>query len=239
MRTISLFVFALIGVLGLQAQTFVVNDPNAEIRSVSDFNSIHVSNAIDVYLVQSSEIGLAVSAREVRFRDKIITQVKDGVLSISYDGSGGSWNSGDRKLKAYVSVRELRELKASGACDVVVNGLLKANEMSMVFSGASDFKGRLEINRLTLDVSGASDLNLEGKANELSARVSGASDVDAFKLITSNSNVDASGASSFRITVQENFSAHASGSSDIYYKGSAAKTTINSSGSSSIQRKEK
>lgn len=239
MKTISIFLLACLTVGSISAQTFVVNDANAELRAVSEFHSLHVSNAIDVYLVQASESAVAVSARETRFRDKIVTQVKDGVLYLSYDVSGGSWNTGDRKLKAYVSVRELKELKASGASDVVVNGVLKANEMSMVFSGASDFKGRLEINRLALEVSGASDLKMEGKVNEISARVSGASDVDAYKLQTSNCKVDASGASSFRITVQENFSANASGSSDIYYKGAAARTMINSSGSSSIQRKEK
>jgi hypothetical protein len=239
MKKIILFVLLGLGLMTSQAQTFIVNDANAVARPLPDFNAVEVSNAIDLYLVQSNESAVAVSAKEIKYRDKIITQVKDGVLQISYDNGGGSWNSGDRKLKAYVSIRELRSIKASGASDVVVNGVIKANELSLTFSGASDYKGRLEANKLFLEVSGASDVQLEGKANELVAKVSGASDVDAYKLETSSCDVSASGASSFKITVQERFTAQASGSSDVYFKGAASKTTINSSGSSSIVRKDK
>src|SRR5579885_2225216 len=95
----------------------VVNDVNAEKRNVGSFHGIHVSNAFNVYLTQGSEDALAVSASEERFRDKIKTEVKDGILYISYE-NGLRLNSGKMKLKAYVSFKDLDEIKASGACDL-------------------------------------------------------------------------------------------------------------------------
>src|SRR6476620_11382632 len=97
---------ALIAVAALHAsaQKQVISDPNAQQRNVGAFHAIRVSNAIDVLIVPGTEDGLAVSAKTTEFRDKIKTEVKNGVLVISYDES--SWRGGgNRKLKAYVSAR--------------------------------------------------------------------------------------------------------------------------------------
>ena len=74
--------FLLVGLLigaGLYAQQ--VNDPNAEVRQAKGYHGINVSNAFDVYLSQSSEEAVAVSAAETKHREKITVNVKDGILS--------------------------------------------------------------------------------------------------------------------------------------------------------------
>jgi exosome complex RNA-binding protein Rrp42 (RNase PH superfamily) len=40
----------------------VINDPNAEVRSVSGFHAIQVSNSFQVYITQGNEEALAVSS---------------------------------------------------------------------------------------------------------------------------------------------------------------------------------
>src|SRR5262249_27803009 len=80
-----------------------INDPNAEKRSVSSFHGVEVSGGIDLYLTQGDE-AVAVSASEAKFRDRIRTEVKNGVLKIWVEtGSGFHLDWGNRKLKAYVS----------------------------------------------------------------------------------------------------------------------------------------
>ena len=85
------------------AQEKVIRDANVEKREVPAFHSIRVGDGIDLYLTQSDEEGVAVSANKIEDRDKIRTEVENGVLRISYGRSGGvviGWRN--RSLKAYV-----------------------------------------------------------------------------------------------------------------------------------------
>ena len=70
---------------GAKAQT-TLYDPNADLRSVKDFHGINVSGGIDLYLTSGDE-AVAVSASEVKFRDKIKTEVVNGILRIWFDKS--------------------------------------------------------------------------------------------------------------------------------------------------------
>src|ERR1700730_6799134 len=76
------------------AQKTIVNDANAEKRNVPGFTGITVFGGIDIYITQGSEDGIAVSAAEIKYRDRIKTEVKNGMLKIWYDSQGFSWNSG-------------------------------------------------------------------------------------------------------------------------------------------------
>src|SRR5262245_26423656 len=114
-------IFSLLVVLGLivtaSAQK-TVNDANAEKRNVSGFHAIEVSGGIDLYLSQGEE-AVAVSAAKIEYRDKIITEVVNGVLKIRFDWKSNfkiDW--GNHKLKAYVSVKNLDALHASGGSDI-------------------------------------------------------------------------------------------------------------------------
>src|SRR5688500_17477527 len=108
-----------LSLLVLSAQAQQINDPNVEVRPLTGFSSIKVSNAIDLYLSQGDEEAVAVSADKVAWRNHIKTSVQGGVLRIYYENTGDGFKMGNRKLKAYVSVKDLVNLEASGASDVV------------------------------------------------------------------------------------------------------------------------
>lgn len=125
----------------------VINDPNAEKRNVSGYHAISISNGIDLYLSQGSE-SVAISASETKYRDRIKTEVKDGVLNIWYEHNSNlniDWNN-NRKMKAYVSFKELDKLNGSGGSDINVDGSIKVSTLSVHISGGSDFDGKVEAN---------------------------------------------------------------------------------------------
>ncbi len=219
---------------GLKAQQ--VNDSNAEVRAAKGYHGISVSSAFDVYLTQSNEEAVAVSASETKFRDKIKVEVKDGILYVKYEAEGKFWNTGNKKLKAYISFKQIDKLNISGACDVFINGTIKADVLDIRQSGASDLKGKLEVKKLNIDLSGASDMLVTGSASELTIDASGACDFKGFDFVTENCNAKASGASDIKITVNKELSAHASGASDVRYKGPGVIKDLKSSGSSSVSK---
>lgn len=235
MKKLSILLMALLMSASMYAQQ--VNDPNAEIRQAKGYHGINVSNSFDVYINQSNEEAVAVSAAETKYQERIKVEVKDGILYISYNQEGKmSWGNGNKKLKAYISFKQLDKLNVSGACDVYISGILKSENLSIHQSGASDIKGKLEINKLTVDLSGASDITITGIATQLSIEASGASDFKGFDLVSDICDARASGASDIKITVNKELSAHANGASDIRYKGNGVIRDIKSSGASSVSK---
>lgn len=221
----------------LKAQE-VVYDANAEVRNVGPFSAIEVSGTISLYLSQGNEAGVAVSAGEEKYNNKIKTEVRNGVLKISVDAgvwNGFSWSN--RKLKAYVSVVNVNRLEVSGASIINISGALKSNSLNLNASGASEIKGDVQVKDLQVGISGASVIRLTGSADNASIDASGAARANAFDLKVDNGKVEASGASHITITVNKELSANASGGSSIQYRGDAVAKVVNSSAGASIKKK--
>jgi hypothetical protein len=238
MKKFFLLLVAAACVVSVHAQK-TINDANAEVRDVSGFHAIKISNAIDLFLTQSSSEAVAVSASETKYRDRIKTEVENGVLKIYVEqGDWKLWNNtGNKKMKAYVSFKSLDKLTASGACDVKVEGVIKTNTLDINLSGASDFKGAVDAGTLTVDQSGASDAKVNGRAGTLKIEVSGASDFTGFELETENCSARAQGASDIQISVSKELDARASGASSIRYKGTAVIKELHTSGASSVNKR--
>ena len=226
-----LLVSALLMNVGLFAQK-TIRDENAVSRNVKGFHAIEVSSGIDLYLSQGKEEGVAVSASDIEYRDKIKVIVEEGVLKIFYERSGNwgiSW--GNRKLKAYVSVINIDQLKASGGSDVFVDNEIQSTRLTLHISGGSDFRGKLNSTNMEVTTSGGSDAYISGRAQNLSIHANGGSDVHGYDMIADYCKVQTSGGSDVHITVNKEISGNASGGSDVYYKGNAISSAQKSGGS--------
>jgi hypothetical protein len=246
-------------VVNAQENKSIVYDENAQQRKVPSFTAISVSSAIDLYLTQSNKNEVAVSATNDEIRDHIITEVVGGTLIIRL-GDKGTWFSwrkwGNYKTKAYVSIKDIDALTASGASTVHLVNTIESPKMRIKLSGASDFKGNIKAgvlmynltgasdykgeviaNSIDIDGSGASSIELIGKVDDLAIEVSGASDAKLYNLTTKGAILRASGASNIGVTVTEILRASSSGASDINYKGNPTVKESNTSGASSIRRR--
>jgi hypothetical protein len=219
------------------AQNDIVVDANASVRNLTgQFDAIKVSGGIDLYLSQSDNVAIAVSASNENFKEGIKTVIEDGTLKIFYKGEN-SWRKKDGKLRVYVSFKDIKKLEASGACDVLVTGIINTATLAIQMSGACDFSGKVKTDVLKLNLSGASDAKISGTAGTAVIESSGASDVKAYDLVTDICKVNVSGASDVFITVNNELTASATGASDIKYKGNALIKEMKSSGASSVSKK--
>lgn len=240
MKKIILCLAILTATVAGQGQNKVfVNDANAQLRTLTgSFNAIKISGGIDLYLSQFDAESIAVSAAEDKYKEQIKTVVENNTLKIYYEGDK-MWSGGNKKLKVYVSFKNLEKLQASGASDVQLAGTINVPSLALDMSGASDFKGAVKVNDLIIELSGASDATISGVTNTVSIYSTGASDFKGYNLVTDICNAKASGASDIHITVNKEISADASGASDISYRGNAVIKNQHSSGASSIGRKGK
>lgn len=237
----KIMISLLIGVtafLSAVAQKEIVNDPNAEVRTISgSFNKVKISGGIDLYLTQSDNEAVVVSASQDKFKEGIKTVVENNTLKIYYFADKALDILKNKKLRVYVSFKSLELVDASGACDVQVAGVITVPSLQLSLSGASDFKGAVKVSSLKMDLSGASDVTIKGIASTVNIESSGASDVKGYELVTDVCSAKASGASDVNITVNKELNANVSGSSDISYKGDGVIKDIHTSGASSVSKK--
>ena len=210
-----------------QAQQ-IIHDKDAELRQVGDFDAIDVSSAVELRLSSGNENTVAVSASSPQHKANIKTEVRGRVLNIR--GAGG-------KPTVYVSVNTLKRLKATGACDVIISGELRYEDLLIELSGASDLKGALSGNALSIDLSGASDVHVSGGNANVNIDASGASHFRGYDFSVDNCRIDASGASDIKITVNKVLNAKVSGASSITYQGTGTISDIKTSGASRVSKR--
>jgi hypothetical protein len=234
-----LTVFILAGAAAIAQNPKIINDPNAQKRTVSSFHGIAIHSGIDLYLNQGGDETVAVSASDPEYRDRIVTEVQDGILHIYMDDKWHwNWGWGNHKLKAYVSCKMLDDLKASGGSDVYIDGTVKSEKLELHLSGGSDLHGKLEIGELTVGQSGGADAYIGGSASKLFVHVSGGSDFHGYDLMVDDCHAQASGGGDVYVTVNKQLDASASGDSDIHYKGSGSVRESHTNGSGSVSRND-
>ena len=235
MKRVFNLVIGLIAVTSLFAQK-TINDPNAEVREAKNYHGISISNAFDVYLTQGNEEAVAVSASETKYRDLIVVEVKNGILNIGLKNNSWKIMRGNKKLKAYISFKSIDRLDVSGASDVFIQGSIKATDLKVDISGASNIRGGIDAKKVIVDLSGASDITFSGNSETLTIDASGASKFKGTDLTVNYCNARASGASDIKITVNKELSANASGASDIRYSGDGVIKDLKTGGASNIRR---
>src|SRR6476660_4162599 len=163
----KLFSIALVSLFStmLVAQDVTVVDANASPRQISgSFSKIKVSSAMKVILTQGDTESVVVSASEEKYKADIMTEVKNNTLHIYSDNNGMWVNKTNRKLKVYVSFKQLEAITVSGASDVAVADAIKQQSLRVEVSGASTLKTAVDLNTLAIDMSGASKLAVSGRA---------------------------------------------------------------------------
>jgi Putative auto-transporter adhesin, head GIN domain len=219
------------------AQDKVINDANAEARSVSGFHAIKISSGIDLVIKQGNSEAVAVSASEKVYRDRIKTEVVNGVLKIYYENE--KWYKGrgsnGKKLRAYVSFKQIDMLDCSSGSSTIVDGSMSAGNLKIELSSGADFKGALQSTSLNIDESSGATAHISGKTQLLSVETSSGAGFYGYELLSDKCNADASSGGNIQINVNKELSADASSGGDIRYKGQGVITKISTGSGGSVK----
>jgi hypothetical protein len=231
-----LIVFALS--ISLNAQK-TINDPNAQVRSVSGYHGVSVSGSIELFLTQGNEESVVISADDTKWRDKVITEVDNGVLRIYLERSKNKiqidWPN-QNKIRAYVSVKDIDYLSSSGSGKLHIEGNIKTDKLKVDISGSGNLEGAVTTKDLSLGISGSADANLSGTAEKSDFHISGSGNIKSYDFSTEYCNASISGSGNVRITVTKELSAHISGSGSVFIKGDGLIRDYSASGSGKFKR---
>ncbi len=215
----------------------IVYDSNAEVRTVGSFSALDISGGISVYLSQGSKSAVAVSVDNGKNTDKIITRVENGVLKIEIDnGAWNAFNFANKKIRAYITVDDLKSISLSGGSIVKTVDPISANTLKVSVNGGSILKATFQASVMKAELTSGSIFNLAGDCTEAEISASGGSVVKSTGTFT-QADLDASGGSVLTAKVSGQLKARASGGSVITYYGNPSNRDTNSSGGSVINAK--
>ena len=163
-----------------------------EQRQLPDFSAVEVDGAFDVTIVAGQERQEVVVTTDANLLSAVITEVRDGVLSIRTRGS--------------VCPRAVR-IHQRTLQSVVVSG-----------SNQLDLSG-VDGDALRLAIYGAGNATVAGRVGLFAVKVMGSSELQAETLVAQDVEVLADGASSAVVRAERSLKAVSSGASQVTYYG--------------------
>jgi hypothetical protein len=191
----------------------------SEAREVSDFHAIEVDYPAQVLVKQGRTASLKIEAED-NVLPRLRTQVRNGVLEISYRRQDGTYVNPTEPVRITVVVKELDDVEFTSAGELVIQDI-KSDELDVSLSGAGNLElNDIQVKDLHVSLSGAGSTTASGTADKLDMNISGFGDFKGADLHSQNALVDISGAGSATVWVDDDLTAQISGAGSIDYYGS-------------------
>ena len=238
----KLFITFLAGlfVVSSFAQEKIVYDVHAEQRPAKDFHAIEVSHGIELLLQQGNEEALAISAAGKELQDAVKTEVVNGELRIYIKQSMEKWwrqlRSEGKKVKAYVSFKNLDRIEASSGAKATIDGSLTAQSLSVELSSGASLHGEVKLGKLRLEGSSGAASNIKGNVQELDIEASSGAHLNGYGLVAEKGKAHASSGAKIELSVNKEIIANANSGGAISYKGESAVREHNTSSGGKIRR---
>lgn len=204
-----------------------------ETRNVSGFHAIANSGNIVVEVRLADRESVRLEGDDAAIR-QIETVVEGGTLNIRFKRNAQQSNWG--KVTAYVSAKQVDELKQSGSGSISVLDPIagKALQVSLSGSGRVTFESSTEV--LNASISGSGRILANGRAGQFNMSISGSGRFDGSDLKTQTANLKVSGSGNTSVHVDQQLDASISGSGNITYSGDA-RTNVRTSGSGKVRKR--
>ena len=202
----------------------------SETRKVSDFSKLSISGGFKVILKQDSSNTLNITADDNLLK-YIKTEITGSRLKIYTKKN--ICNSGEMTI--IIGVKNLEEIKGSGAVEVESDGKIKTQDLRFKLSGATKITLDLTAANVNASGSGATEFNLKGQASSLNVDLSGSGKVHALDFVVDDCTISSSGVGESEVNVLKTLAIHSSGASNVKYKGNPS-ITNDKSGASSVEK---
>ena len=200
-------------------------------HQVSDFNRIYIEGGFKVVLKQDSSLTLKITADDNLLK-YIKVSVDDHRLHVY--SKKNFCSSGELTLN--IGVKNLEEIKGSGAVDITADGKLVTRDINFKFSGASKVNLELNAANVTTHSSGATEMNLKGQATSHYIELSGVGKINALDFVVGSCEIHSTGAGHCDVNVLNSINVHSTGASEVRYRGNPTSISNDKTGASSLKK---
>jgi hypothetical protein len=198
-----------------------------EVIAVSGFSGINFKAVGKIMLSQGESESLTIQA-DPEVRERIHTEVKDGVLHITQETDWKDW-TGFRLIDKgmvtfHVVMKEINSLKIAGVGSVDC-AEINTDALSLTISGPGTLTiGTVKANTLNVEISGVGSVDIAGSCVEQNLMLSGAGNYQGARMESARTTAKLSGVGNARLWANETMDATISGVGGIEYYGEAKVT---------------
>jgi hypothetical protein len=201
-----------------------------EVINVSGFNKVYAGERFNVVITKGIAFSVKAKGPAHDVHD-IEFALANGILDIQYTHHEAS----RPRVEISITMPELVSVNLAGAGTGTVNGFHdEPHVIRAVLSGASQLTLNGTGINTQVDISGASELTITGATLSLYGNISGAGRMFAYDVNATEVDITASGGSIAKVRALEKLFITASGGSRVYYKGSPASKSIETSGGAEV-----
>lgn len=194
---------------------------------LGNFESIELSGLFDVRIEKGNDYAVEILGSDSQKKHyDLYTENKTLIIDYDNDHERFFWKNNlleDDKITINITMPHLRDLDVRGAGKIKFRNF-KESDVEIKLSGAVVADGRLDASTLDIDITGASFLDLEGRGTFMEAKITGASGLRAYQYEVDRAIVEANGASSAKVNVNETLEINQSFASNVSHRGKARVT---------------
>lgn len=177
------------------------------------FESVEVSDAIDVIIEQAERSEISVKADD-NLQKHIITKVENGILFISCDKNSFI---NTRTKKVTVKMPKISQLEATSGATITSKNTLKGQNIKLNSSSAALIDVGIEADNITCDTSSGSNITVNGKALKIGTTASSGGLIDAKNLLANEVTANVASGGSISVHPIVSLKAEASSGGSINY----------------------
>lgn len=201
-------------------------------RNISkDFQSIKVSQGLDLYITQSNDVALKIEADE-NLHDLIMTDVENNILRIYATENIRRASS----KKVMLNIKDISAIKATSGSEVYSTNTIEVDELELNSTSGADMKLDVKTQILNCHSTSGSDIRLSGTTEVLIAEATSGSDIKADNLKAETSKVKATSGADVSVNTSKELTARATSGGDIRYSGNPEKVNKSDSSSGSVRQ---
>jgi hypothetical protein len=203
-----------------------------ETRQVGEFDQIHVSRGMNVYITQGSPAKVVVIA-DNNLHEVIETKVEGGVLKV-YVNENIRWA---KEKKVMVTVEKLSGLESTSGSNAWSQNQIMSENLEMKASSGANITMDVNSKYLKADCSSGANIRISGLAKEAELEASSGANLKGEELKAENCKMKASSGGNVSSTVNGRLEAHASSGGNVVYYGEPTETDVNTSSGGNIHKK--
>lgn len=211
------------------------NAQEKQVRKVSDFSGISVSEGIKVKLSMSDHEKVEVIA-PAKYINKVMTEVKNNELNIYLKGINN--NVKNKKIEVLVNAKKINSIDVgSGASVKTTNSIENTNELDIDASSGASVLVHCNVQKTDVDASSGATITIDGQTQSLDAEASSGAIIKASELKSASVDADVSSGANIKIHVTKKLEAEASSGGTIKYSGTPEFVDIEKSSGGSVRKK--
>ena len=203
-----------------------------EVRQVSEFDQIHVSRGMNVYVSQGSPAKVVVIA-DNNLHEVIETKVEGGILKV-YVNENIRWA---KEKKVMVTVEKISGLETSSGSNAWSQNQIMSENLEMKASSGANITMDVNAKYLKADCSSGANIKISGLAKDADLETSSGANLKGEELKAENCKMKASSGGNVSSTVNGRLEAKASSGGNVVYYGEPTETDVNTSSGGNIHKK--